>query len=113
MSAAFPFDAAQDLVTQGVQQHLANATVSLVAGGPSVSALYDCGTPPDSPFQAAATVSRHTLSLCIVNLGDVAEGDELIVTTRQWPEGQRCRITTPVEPDAGGWATFSVHPQQE
>ena len=110
MPAAFPFDAAQDLVTQGVQQHLANASVSLVAGGPTVSALYDCGTPPDSPFQAAATVPRHTLSLCVVSLGDVAEGDEVIVTTRQWPDGQRVRISTAVEPDAGGWATFDIVP---
>ena len=110
MPAAFPFDAAQDLVTQGVQQHLANATVALAAGGPSVSALYDSAAPEGSPFQAVATVARHTLSLCIVSLGDLAEGDEVIVTTRHWPAGQRCRITTPVEPDAGGWAAFDIVP---
>ncbi len=110
MPAAFPFDAAQDLVTQGVQQHLANASVGLMAGGPTVGALYDSEAPQGSPFQDVATAARHMLSLCIVGLGDVAEGDEVIVTTRQWPAGQRCRITTPVEPDAGGWAVFEVVP---
>lgn len=95
-----------------VTRHLANAMVQLAADGPAWAAEYTTGLEPDSPFAPSATAPQHTLSMCIVNLGDVAEGDELIVTTRQWPEGQRCRITTPVVPDAGGWATFSVHPQQ-
>ena len=58
-----------------------------------------------------ATVPAHRLSLCVVSLGDLAEGDALVVTTAHWPAGQACRITTPVAPDAGGWARFDVVPE--
>lgn len=105
-----PFDSLVTRANVAVERRLANATVRLPGADVEVSALYDAGNPEDSPFEAAATVPRHTLSLCVVSLGDVAEGDEVIVATRQWAEGQRVRISTAVEPDASGWATFDIVP---
>lgn len=105
-----PFVGLEQRVNAAVERRLANATVRLPGADAEVSALYDAGNPEGSPFEAVATVSRHTLSLCVVSLGDVAEGDEVIVATRQWAEGQRVRISTAVEPDASGWATFDIVP---
>ena len=104
-------------INDAVLRHHCNASVQLTPGGQSVQALYEClsldtGIMADrSPFADMATVPAHRLSLCVVSLGDLAEGDALVVTTAHWPAGQACRITTPVAPDAGGWARFDVVPE--
>ena len=33
-----------------------------------------------------------------------------ILTTAGWPAGQPCRVSTPVEQDADGWAVFDIVP---
>lgn len=93
-----------------VQRHLANATVQLTAGGPAWAAAYALDQPDRSPFAEAATVPQHTVSMWLAGVGDLAEGGDVILTTRHWPEGQPCRISTAVVPDASGWATFIVVP---
>lgn len=50
-----------------------------------------------------ATVEQNTVSLCVVNTPGIAEGSTALTV-----DGQPCRITGPVVPDAGGWATFPV-----
>jgi hypothetical protein len=50
-----------------------------------------------------ATVEQHTVSLCVANCPGIAEG-----STGLTVGGKTCRITAPVVPDAGGWASFTV-----
>lgn len=111
------FAAAEQRVNSAVTQHLANATVQRTAGGPAWAASYEVEQPERSPyadvrtpFADVATVALHTLSMWLTGFGGLAEGDDLILTTRHWPAGQTCRVSTPVVPDASGWATFVVVP---
>ncbi len=105
-----PFVARQDRLQGALLRHLANATIQRAQGGAVQSALYDSALPEGSPFGDVATVARHWISTNVATLSGLAEGVEIIATTRAWPAGQRCRIATPVVPDAGGWATFDVVP---
>ncbi len=98
-------------INDAVLRHHCNASVQLTPGGQSVQALYECLSLDTGILADMATVPAHRLSLCVVSLGDLAEGDALVVTTDHWPAGQACRITTPVAPDAGGWARFDVVPE--
>ena len=98
-------------INDAVLRHHCNASVQLIPGGQSVQALYECLSLDTGILADMATVPAHRLSLCVVSLGDLAEGDALVVTTAHWPAGQTCRITTPVAPDAGGWARFDVVPE--
>lgn len=109
---ARPFDAVDDLISQGIVTHLANATVQTQPGGPAWAALYERTQPGEgTPFADVATVAAHTIALHINSaLGDVVEGAQVVVSTSAWPAGQLCRITTAVEPDESGWATFAVVP---
>ncbi len=43
-------------------------------------------------------------------MGALCEGADCILTTAGWPAGQPCRVSTPVELDADGWAVFDVVP---
>lgn len=103
-----PFAVLESRLNGAVQQRLSNATVQLAPGAPAWAASYAVQLPEGSPFADVASVPVHTLSMWLSGIGDLAEGGELIVTTRAWPAGQRCRITTPVVPDASGWATFDM-----
>lgn len=105
-----PFAALESRLNVAVQQRLSNATVQLTAGGAAWAASYATELPERTAFADVADVPAHILSMWLAGIGDLAEGGELIITTRAWPTGQRCRITTPVVPDAGGWATFEVVP---
>lgn len=105
-----PFAALEQRLNRAVQGRLANATVQLTAGGPAWAAAYDVALPEASPFADAATVPQYTVSMWLQGIGDLAEGDEIILTTAHWPLGQRCRVSTSVVPDSGGWAVFSVVP---
>lgn len=103
------FAAAEQRVNSAVTQHLANASVQRVTGGgPECAASYELEQPERSPFADVATVPEHTISMTLADIGDLAEGDSLILTTRHWPGGQLCRISTPVQMDASGWARFAV-----
>ena len=105
------FATIEDRLNTTVLRHLANSTVQLVGASVVVSAVYDALTPTGSPYTDVATIQQHSISACVLGMGgDVVEGSVLVVATRNWPAGQRCRITTSVEPDAGGWATFDVVP---
>lgn len=109
-AAAFPFDAVAHMVNQGVTHHLANASVERATGGPACAASYELEQPDRSPFADVATIPEHTISMTLADIGDLAEGDSLILTTRHWPGGQLCRISTPVQMDASGWTSFAVVP---
>lgn len=100
----------QDRINGAVARAHANATVQLTASGPAWAAAYDVALPEASPFADAATVPQYTVSMWLQGIGDLAEGDEIILTTAHWPLGQRCRVSTSVVPDSGGWAVFSVVP---
>ena len=110
-SALTPFAAVQDMISQGVTRHLANATVQLQLGGPAWAAMYERRLLEASACAEVATVSAHTITLHLSSaLGGLAEGARIVVITSAWPAGQLCRITTAVEPDESGWATFDVMP---
>lgn len=106
-----PFAALESRLNGAVQQRLSNATVQLAPGAPAWAASYAVQLPESSPFADVASVPVHTLSMWLAGLGDLAEGDELILTTRHWPAGQPCRVSTAVVPDASGWAVFAVVPE--
>lgn len=105
-----PFAALESRLNSAVQQRLSNATVQLTPGAPAWAATYATELPERTPFADVADVPVHTLAMWLEGIGDLAEGAELIVTTRSWPAGQRCQVTTPVVPDSSGWATFEVVP---
>lgn len=105
-----PFHAIDGLLSNACSGYLANALVQRTEDGPAWAAMYDVALPERSPFADAATVPQHTVSLWLAGLGSLAEGEQIVLTTPQWPAGQPCRITTPVVADASGWATFDVVP---
>lgn len=57
----------------------------------------------DGFMDGSVTAVRKTVSLCVVNTPGIAEGSSALHIN-----GQPCRITGPVVPDAGGWATFPI-----
>lgn len=56
----------------------------------------------------AVTAVQYTVSLCVADCPGIAEG-----STDLQVNGRPCRITGPVVPDAGGWATFPVVFEEE
>lgn len=95
-----PFAAVDALIAQGVGQALSNATATW-HGGPAFGVhLYQSAA---DGFGEVVTNQRHTVSLCVLNAPGVAEGSSALRIN-----GQPCRITGPVVPDAGGWATFPI-----
>lgn len=86
-----------------VLRHLANASGTW-HGGPPFALLWDTQQQDDGGcLTEVATVEQHTVSLCVANCTGIAEG-----STGLQIDGKPCRITGPVVPDAGGWATFPV-----
>lgn len=98
-----PFAAVQALLNQGVGQLLSNASGAW-HGGPPFALLWDTQQQDDGGYLTdAATIVVHTVSLCVANCPGIAEG-----STGLTVGGKSCRITAPVVPDAGGWASFTV-----
>lgn len=98
-----PFAAVQALLNQGVGQLLSNASGAW-HGGPPFALLWDTQQQDDGGYLTdAATIVTHTVSLCVANCPGIAEG-----STGLTVGGKTCRITAPVVPDAGGWASFTV-----
>lgn len=97
-------------ITGAVLRHHANSSVQLDGDARTFSAVYACSAPNASPYGDVVTVFEHTLSMCVANVSRIVEGEVLMVVGPNWPAGQRCRITTDVVPDAGGWAVFVIVP---
>jgi len=95
-------------VRDAVTRHHANALLQIAAGGPAWACIYEATRPEGSPFADVATTLQHSVSVWLPE--DVAEGSQVILTTARWPASKACRITTAVEIDATGWATFEVTP---
>lgn len=103
LSSQAPFAAVQALLNQGVGQLLSNASGAW-HGGPPFALLWDTQQQDDGGYLTdAATIVVHTVSLCVANCPGIAEG-----STGLTVGGKSCRITAPVVPDAGGWASFTV-----
>ena len=84
-------------------RHLANASGAW-HGGPPFALLWDTQQQDDGGYLTdAATIVTHTVSLCAANCPGIAEG-----STGLSVGGKPCRVTSPVVPDAGGWASFTV-----
>lgn len=98
-----PFAAVQALLNQGIGQLLSNASGAW-HGGPPFALLWDTQQQDDGGYLTdAATIVVHTVSLCVANCPGIAEG-----STGLTVDGKTCRVTAPVVPDAGGWASFTV-----
>ena len=103
LSSQAPFAAVQALLNQGIGQLLSNASGAW-HGGPPFALLWDTQQQDDGGYLTdAATIVVHTVSLCVANCPGIAEG-----STGLTVDGKPCRITAPVVPDAGGWASFTV-----
>lgn len=103
LSSQAPFAAVQALLNQGIGQLLSNASGAW-HGGPPFALLWDAQQQDDGGYLTdAATIVVHTVSLCVANCPGIAEG-----STGLTVGGKTCRITAPVVPDAGGWASFTV-----
>ena len=86
-----------------VLRHLANASGAW-HGGPPFALLWDAQQQDDGGYLTdAATIVTHTVSLCVANCPGIAEGSAGLTVG-----GKPCRVTSPVVPDAGGWASFTV-----
>lgn len=86
---------------RSVERVLANAMGAWNDGDP-FGALLDQEL-EDGFMDGSVTAVRKTVSLCVVNTPGIAEGSSALRIN-----GQPCRITGPVVPDAGGWATFPI-----
>ncbi len=104
------FAALEQRTNGAVTQRLSNAMLQLTATGPAFACIYEATLPEGSPFADVATTLQHSVSVWLPEDEDVAEGGHVILTTARWPSGQACRITTPADTDATGWASFDVIP---
>ena len=104
------FAALEQRLNSAVTQRLSNAMLQLTATGPAFACIYEAALPEGSPFADVATTLQHSVSVWLPQGEDVAEGGVVYLTTARWPSGQACRITTPVDFDATGWASFEVIP---
>ena len=104
------FAALEQRTNGAVAQRLSNAMLQLTATGPAFACIYEAARPEGSPFADVATTLQHSVSVWLPQGEDVAEGGLVVLTTARWPSGQACRITTPVDFDATGWASFDVIP---
>ena len=105
------FAALEQRVNSAVNQRLSNAMLQLAAAGPAFACIYEATRPEGSPFADVATTLQHSVSVWLPDAESVlAEGSVVYLTTARWPQGRECRIVTPVEFDATGWASFEVIP---
>ena len=95
-----------------VTARLSDASVALDAGplaGVARSCLYQAGLLDTGPFADAASVHQHHIKLWLaVGEAPPAEGDALTLHCSDYSAGVRARITTAVELDGAGWASFSL-----
>lgn len=100
MPALDLFKRAHDRANAAVLRHLANARATW-QGGAEFGVIFDIDG--EEVFSDAVTAVRHSVSLCVANASGIAEGStELAIN------GQSCRVTGAVVPDASGWATFPI-----
>ena len=104
------FAAEEQRLNDAVTQRLSNALLQLAVGGPAWACIYEATRPDGSPFADVATTLQHSVGVWLSHGLSVCEGDQVILTTSQWHSGKACRITTDVEIDATGWASFDVIP---
>lgn len=104
------FSALEQRTNGAVTLRLSNAMLQLTATGTAFACIYEATLPEGSPFDDVATTLQHSVSAWLSQGLSVCEGDQVILTTSQWPSGKACRITTAVDIDATGWATFDVIP---
>ena len=104
------FAAEEQRLNDVVTQRLSNALLQRAVGGPAWACIYEATRPDGSPFEDVATTLQHGVSVWLSQGLSVCEGDQVILTTSQWPSGKACRITTEVDIDATGWAAFDVIP---
>ena len=105
------FAAEEQRLNDVVSQRLSNAMLQLTATGPAFACIYDATRPEGSPFADVATTLQHRVSVGLPEAESVlAEGGVVYLTTARWLQGHECRITTPVDFDATGWANFDVIP---
>lgn len=104
------FAALEQRLNSAATQRLSNALLQRAAGGPAWACIYEATRPEGSPFADVATTLQHSVSVWLSQGLSVCEGDQVILTTSQWPSGKACRITTEVDIDATGWASFDVIP---
>lgn len=97
-------------LNSAASQRLSNALLQRAAGGAAFACIYEASRPQGSPFEDVATTLQHSVSVWLSHGLSVCEGDQVILTTSKWPSGKACRITTEVDIDATGWATFDVVP---
>lgn len=104
------FAAMEQRLNSVVAQRLSNAMLQLTPTGQATPCIHEVEQ-PDSPFADVVTRLAHSVGVWLANVeGVLSEGATVILTTSQWPQGQACRITTPVDADATGWAVFQVNP---
>jgi len=104
------FAALEQRLNSAATQRLSNAMLQLSATGPAWACIYEATRPEGSPFADVATTLQHSVSVWLSQGLSVCEGDQVILTASKWPSGKACRITTPVDVDATGWASFDVSP---
>ena len=105
------FAAEEQRLNDVVSQRLSNAMLQLTATGPAFACIYEAARPEGSPFADVATTLQHSVSVWLPEAESVlAEGGVVYLTTARWPSGHACRITSPVDFDATGWASFEVIP---
>ena len=97
-----PFAAVNALINQGVSQLLSNATATWQGTGHAFGVVFKRGQ-DEGYLPEAVTAVTHTVSMCVANAPGLAEGSCGLRIN-----GQACRVTGPVVPDASGWATFPV-----
>ncbi len=100
MRALDPFKQVHDRANAVMLRHLANARASW-SGGLEFGVILDAEG--DDGFSGVVTAVRRTISLCVANAPGIAEGSAALVIN-----GQVCRVSGQVVPDASGWATFPI-----
>jgi hypothetical protein len=89
-------------VRSAAERHHSNATASWQGGVEEFGVILRRNQ-GDGFVSDAVTPVLYTVSLCVLNALGVAEGSSALRIN-----GQPCRITGPVVPDSGGWATFPI-----
>lgn len=99
-----PFAALESQISAGVQSLLPNSVASWRAG-PDFGVIFDQGL-DDGYMPDTVSASRQTVAMCVANAPGIAEGERGLVV-----DGKPFIVSSPVIPDAGGWAMFAVMPQ--
>lgn len=98
-----PFAAIEAQISAGAQSLLPNAMASWNAG-PQFGVIFDQGR-EEGYMPDVVSAVRLTVAMCVANAPGIAEGARGLVV-----DGRSYIVSSPVIPDAGGWATFTVMP---